>query len=163
MVGLVVDGTPRLGAIYDPETRTTLIAESGAGVIENSLQPLRPQPAPALAWSPFSRIELAGPLAVALGLRGIVLCESVGARAATLARGRACVFASGPCSPKLWDTAAASVLLHEVGATYTDLDLRPLNYRTAELVHPRGAVASLGMDHVEVVAAVRRHLDTERT
>lgn len=165
MAGLVVDGTPQLGAVYDPQTRATLVAEAGGGVMEvgkGLRRELRPVSAEALAWSPFSSIEAAGPMAVALGLREIRICESVGARAIAMARGEAAVFVSGPRSPKLWDSAAASVIVHELGGRYTDFDLRPLEYRTAEVTHPRGAIASLGLDHVEVVAIVRRILGEDR-
>lgn len=162
MVGLVVEGMPRLGVIYDPWSRTSLVAESGEGVHEIAAGS-RIKPAgrheESLAWSPYSRLEAAGPLAVALGLSGIRMFESVGMRAVALARGEACAFASGPDSPKLWDSAAAAVVLNELGGRYTDFDLRDLDYGSSDYTHRRGAVASVGLDHVEVVAAVRRLLD----
>lgn len=162
MVGLVVDGAPHLGVIYDPETRSTIIAEAGEGVWElrdGERKELAPRLSYNLAWSPYSRLEAAGPLAVELRLRGIRMYESVGKRAVALARGEACAFASGPNSPKLWDSAAAAVVVNELGGRYTDFDLRELDYASSDHTHRRGAVASVGMDHVDVVAAVRRILD----
>ncbi|MCC6574942.1 MAG: inositol monophosphatase family protein [Planctomycetes bacterium] len=166
MLGLVVEGTPTLGVVYDACARRTLIAQRSSGVFEfndNRLCELRGSASQRrLMWNPFTRPDAAKPLSRALGLAGFDLCESVGLRACAMARGEAMVFGSGPCSPKLWDSAAAAVFVAELGGQYTDFDLRPLDYRRAEVIHERGAVASVGLNHETVVRAVREALETVR-
>jgi len=163
LIGLVVEGTPRLGVIYDPATRTTVVALHKGGVTEYGRNNRRLgglAHTPQLAWSPFSRPELSQPLAQSLGLSGVTLCESVGMRALALARGEAMVFGSGPRSPKLWDSAAAWVVVHELGGRYTDFDGDMLDYAAPSLLHERGAVASIGLDHHLVVATLRDALQS---
>lgn len=163
LVGLVVEGTPRLGVIYDAAARATFIARKGEGVIDvGASRRLRGARSSRLVWSPFSRPEAAYTVARSLGMHDVGLCESVGLRALEMARGRAAVFGSGPRSPKLWDSAAAWAVVHELGGSYTDFEGAPLRYDGAGVIHERGAVASLGMDHGLVVTAMREALEGVR-
>ncbi len=58
---------------------------------------------------------------------------------------------------KIWDHAAGKLVVEEAGGRVTDVDGRPLDFRTGRtLAANRGVVATSGSIHDEVVAAIRQ-------
>ena len=58
---------------------------------------------------------------------------------------------------KIWDQAAGSLIVQEAGGRVTDLDGRPLDFRTGRtLIDNRGVVATNGLLHQATLEALRR-------
>jgi 3'(2'), 5'-bisphosphate nucleotidase len=55
---------------------------------------------------------------------------------------------------KQWDTCAPEIILHEAGGKLTDLFGRPLRYNSPEVQNRNGIVATNGVAHQEVIAAL---------
>ena len=55
---------------------------------------------------------------------------------------------------KEWDTCAPELIVREAGGLVTDGDGRPLAYNQADVDRPRGIVASNGVSHQALLAAV---------
>jgi len=55
---------------------------------------------------------------------------------------------------KIWDQAAGSLILEEAGGRITDLDGKPLEFRTRVLVNNRGVLASNGHLHEALLKAL---------
>jgi len=56
---------------------------------------------------------------------------------------------------KQWDTCAPEIILHEAGGKITDLFGQPLVYNSPEVQNRNGVVASNGIAHDEIVAALQ--------
>lgn len=82
---------------------------------------------------------------------------------ATVARGHADVYlrmTATNYAEKIWDHAAGVVVVKEAGGEVTDLEGRPLDFsRGQTLSENHGVVASNGILHAKVLAAVREVLD----
>lgn len=157
MVALSVDGTPVLGVVHDPLEQSTWIAAKSCGVSRNGARVKPNSRPPRLIWSPFAAPEGREAIGAALGVSGALNLESLGLRASVMAVDGTGVCGSRPNSPHIWDTAAAWVILNEIGATITDYDGKPLNY-TGDTRHERGVVATLGLDHNQARSLMRAHL-----
>jgi 3'(2'), 5'-bisphosphate nucleotidase len=55
---------------------------------------------------------------------------------------------------KQWDTCAPEVILREAGGKLTDLFGKPLRYNSPEVQNRNGVVASNGVAHAQVIAAL---------
>ncbi len=85
---------------------------------------------------------------------------------AAVARGDAEIYLRLPTKPgyreKIWDHAAGMLVVTEAGGTVTDVAGEPLDFSHGRTLHNnRGIIATGGVDHAQVVAAVRRHVTPE--
>ncbi len=85
---------------------------------------------------------------------------------AAVARGDAEIYLRLPTKPgyreKIWDHAAGMLVVTEAGGTVTDVAGEPLDFSRGRTLHNnRGIIATGGVDHAQVVAAVRRHVTPE--
>ena len=165
MLALVVDGIPSLGLVHDVAVCETVIAVRGHGVFVETQKGSKKIAGPKacrnrLAFNPYASKRLRAYLFKELGFEKSVDVESTGLRAVQMIKGNARMLVSLPNSAKAWDTAPAKVMLTESGATYTDLDGGPLIYYRESPLHPRGAVATIGMNHEKALACVRSVLAT---
>jgi 3'(2'), 5'-bisphosphate nucleotidase len=55
---------------------------------------------------------------------------------------------------KQWDTCAPEIILHESGGKMTDLFGQPLRYNVIEVQNRNGLVASNGVAHEKILAAL---------
>ncbi len=83
---------------------------------------------------------------------------------AALARGEAHIYLRLPSKPgyveKIWDHAAGWLLVQETGGAVTDALGQPLDFAQGmRLEKNRGVVASRGVDHAQLIAAVRDVMD----
>ena len=56
---------------------------------------------------------------------------------------------------KQWDTCAPEIIVREAGGKLTDLFGEPLRYNSAEVQNRNGIVASNGVAHGQVIAALK--------
>jgi 3'(2'), 5'-bisphosphate nucleotidase len=187
-LALVVDGRPVVGALACPnlgpldraptdpaEPGTLFGAQRGAGVWSGQLgQALaklaRPDvPRRRLAESAVAEHanrELQEAVNRALGLTEPPLRVDSQAKYALVARGEASVYLRFPRGEggreKIWDHAAGVVLVEESGGTVTDARGRPLDFGQGRTLAANwGVIASTGMDHAAVLAALHQ-LQAER-
>lgn len=156
-LALVRDGAPQLGIVYDPVRRECFTARRGAGarlngvelnaVVSSGAERAGPRGAlslrETLAIVDFKRLtpELARRLAAAPPYASQRSLGSVALDWCWLAAGRAHVYLHG--RQKLWDYAAGSLILDEVGGHACTLEGEPV-FRAA--IAPRSAVAALDAD-----------------
>ncbi|HEY57369.1 MAG TPA: 3'(2'),5'-bisphosphate nucleotidase [Anaerolineae bacterium] len=102
-------------------------------------------------------------LAEALGVTVEPVCLDSQAKYVLLAAGEGEIYVRllSPQKPdykeKIWDQAAGSLIIQEAGGQVTDLDGRPLNFRTGRsLTDNRGVVATNGVLHRAALEALRR-------
>lgn len=161
-VGLVEDGQPILGVIYNPASNELYYGEKGGGVYFNGQK------------TPTSnRTELAGSVVDASRSerkRGefepfeeLVEVRTMGSIAYKLAR-----VAIGQCDaswsrgPKNeWDICAGVLLIQENGGTVVNLDNHPFTFNNPKTL-VNGIIADNGALHEQVIAALEPHRDTAR-
>lgn len=112
----------------------------------------------ALIWNLFSDERLKECLLRDIDFAGVVEQESTGLRALDLFLGRGCAFLSLPFSAKIWDTVPAHIVMSIVGGSYTDLQGSNISYLGGGIAHSKGALASVGIDHIEFLSSVNRYV-----
>lgn len=157
-LALLRDNKPVLGLVYDPSRQECFSALHGQGAWLNG-QPIKVRvPAPALrccvAIVDFKRLRprLAGRLGVDPPYRSQRSYGSCALDWCWLAVGRAHLYLHG--GQKLWDYAAGSLILQEVGGVFASLDGDPMTYET---LGPASAVAARTPDLYEAWRAWITH------
>jgi myo-inositol-1(or 4)-monophosphatase len=133
-IAVVRDERPVAAALAEPVAKRRFTAAAGSGAFLNG-QPIAPS-----ARDGVTGARLAGPrpLTEAHGRAGAVLLpkvHSLALRFAKVAAGEVdAAFSSGDSHD--WDLAAADLLVHEAGASLTDLDGKAPVYNRPRPVHP---------------------------
>lgn len=163
MVGLVEAGAPVLGVVLDPRSGDLFVAARGRGAwrerggARERLAPRARSGPPRLVVTSSMPEGEGRRLAEALGAGPPHRVHSVGVKIALLATGAYDVYVNThPVS--VWDIAAPAAILAEAGGTYTDLDGRPVVLRAETAKAASGTLATVGRDHMAVLAAVRAAL-----
>jgi 3'(2'), 5'-bisphosphate nucleotidase len=167
MIGLVVDGIPSVGVVFQPEHEVLYAAVRGGGAFIEEFGerwPLRvskeadtPRLRPVVSRS--HRPAILDGMLKALGVQKERVVGSAGLKIALLARGQAEFYLHPAAGPKEWDTCAAEVILCEAGGVMTDCWNRPLAYNQRDVRRPFGVVASNGVCHTKLVEAITCLLD----
>ena len=151
-IGLLKDGVPYLGVIYNPYTDQMFSAEAGQGAFENEARIMSSE-APlslslvSMGTAPYYGEEESGS---AFDLGRWYLSRSIDIRRSGSAAWDFCMTASGRIGlffePRLclWDFTAGSVILSEAGGFTTDLygQALPFTGSSSILAVSRGAAAS---------------------
>ena len=166
-VGLAIDGAPAVGAVYQPITRVMASASRGHGawrVVMGSGDGQRERmhvsataELPALRVG-TSRAYPSAKLMAFLDEHRVASRVAMGAstKLVAVAAGELdCVINMGSGELE-WDTCAPEVIVREAGGAYSDRDGRPFRYNQADPMHHRGSIASNGVCHAAVVAALAR-------
>jgi 3'(2'), 5'-bisphosphate nucleotidase len=160
-IGLVADGTPVLGVVYQPVPDVLHYAARGAGawVVRPEMQPER---LCVSSETDFARMRLAASrnhhsprmktVMRALGLREEIRRGSVGIKTGLIAERQCDLYVHLSPRTKQWDTCAPEAILHEAGGRLTDLWGEPLCYNTEDVQNRNGLVAANGAAHPHVVA-----------
>lgn len=134
-IGLLEDGAPLLGAVYNPWVDRLFLAEAGKGAFENGV-PIHTDPAPlsrslvTMGTAPY----YPGLPDIAFRLAGIYLSRCIDIRRSGSAAWDLCMVASGRTGlyfePKiqLWDYCAGALIAAEAGGTVTDFSGKPLSF-----------------------------------
>ena len=167
-LGLCVEGVPRLGVVSEPGKGFVSWAvhdgqswQHGRRLPDGRELPLQP------THRPIDAIHLIGgkvfpscrqhAIRKALGVdaKRARSVGSVGIRLASVARGDADAYVQAPGKTKMWDTCPPLCLVEAAGGVVTDLRGDALDYRAANVTHPRGVVASHGGCHDEILERLR--------
>ncbi|HET7506054.1 MAG TPA: 3'(2'),5'-bisphosphate nucleotidase CysQ, partial [Kofleriaceae bacterium] len=153
MIGLVRDGRPTVGVVYQPvidrlfwgtpdgshmthEGQTTRLAVSTiTSAAEVRLVASKSQRSPVL-----DRVK------EQLGIANELNLGSVGVKLCVIATGVRDLYVNPAAKTKAWDTCAPEAILVPAGGRLSDLLGNPIDY-TTELAHRRGLVASNGWVH----------------
>ncbi|HEY0189543.1 MAG TPA: 3'(2'),5'-bisphosphate nucleotidase CysQ [Kofleriaceae bacterium] len=157
MIGLVVDGRPAVGVVYQPAIdRLFYGTPAGAfAVYQGETVPLRVSAVAVaadarLVASKSHRSHDIDRVKQQLGISDEVNIGSVGVKLCVIAAGARDLYVSPATKTKAWDTCAPEAILVPAGGRLSDLFGGEIDY--TELPHPRGLLASNGAVHDEVVA-----------
>ncbi|HEX2688353.1 MAG TPA: 3'(2'),5'-bisphosphate nucleotidase CysQ [Kofleriaceae bacterium] len=157
MIGLVCDGKPAVGVVYQPvldrlfygtpdaaqmmyQGETTSLAVSSVSVAADVR----------LVASKSHRSTDIDRVKQQLGVANELNIGSVGVKLCVIAAGMRDLYVNPATKTKAWDTCAPEAILVPAGGRLSDLFGNPIDY-TKELAHHRGLVASNGHVHDEVI------------
>ncbi len=156
MIGLCIDGRPKLGVVHMPaQDRTYWATDDGAFVrVGTTVRPLQVSDVAVaidakLVASKSHRSENLDKIKTELGIHDELNIASVGAKLGVISTGVRDLYVNPATKTKAWDTCGPEAILVRAGGRITDLLGRPIDY--TELKHQRGLVASNGRIHDEVV------------
>lgn len=167
MIGLVVDGVPSVGVVYQPIDGVLYCAATGTGAFIEEFGerwPLRvstetdiPKLRPVVSRS--HRPAILDGMLRSLGVQRERVVGSAGLKVGLLARGQADLYLHPAAGPKEWDTCAPEIILHEAGGVMTDCWNRPLTYNRRDVRRSYGVLATNGVCHEQVTQAIAGILD----
>lgn len=163
-IGLTENGECVLGVVYQPLTGVRYRAVRGGGAwIERPDD--EPRQARVSDHREISQMRLAASrshrsprmdqVVRALGLQAEVLRGSVGIKVGLIVEQQCDLYVHLSPRTKQWDTCAPEIILREAGGSISDLFGRPLAYNKADLQNRNGVVASNGVAHAQIIAALR--------
>ena len=160
MLGLVRDGRPALGVVYQPaQDRMFYATPEGAWVTRGEhVEAMHVSSVAAasdvrLVASKSHRSATIDEVKSRLGITGETNVGSVGVKLCLIALGVHDLYVNPAAKTKAWDSCAPEAILVRAGGRLTDFDGEALDYR-GELAHQRGLIASNGLVHAEVLAKV---------
>ena len=163
MIGLAVRGRAALGAVVMPASGEAAFGRvGGAAFLEDeggarrplTVSGVRDPKEAAILVSRSHRPALVDPLIARLGIAKVVPCGSVGVKVTRIALKQADLYVHGGIGAKRWDSCAPEAVLAAAGGRFTDLNGAPIDYTSADLVLRTGIVATNGLLHEAVLAAV---------
>ena len=166
MIGLAVDGRPRMGVVYLPMDEKLYFAESGCGAYVESgpsrhaLQ-VSAETDPARAVMAASRSHPSVQLQriqEILKIGDVVHAGGVGLKVAMICEGRAHLYIHAGSGTSQWDSCAPQIILQEAHGRMTDTGNRPLDYNTSDTRNTRGILASNGVLHDRALSAAAQVL-----
>jgi 3'(2'), 5'-bisphosphate nucleotidase len=167
MIGLVVDGRPRVGAVAHPLSNRVYGGITGEGAWLRT---------PDGARTPLHTSTLAGPPGIrlvaskthrtpkvdavkrALGIEDEMNVGSVGLKIGLVSEAARDLYVYTGGRTKIWDTCGPEAILHGAGGRMSDLDGEPLVYDGPDLFNRRGIIASNGPLHDFVIKALAPHV-----
>ncbi|HEX8107334.1 MAG TPA: 3'(2'),5'-bisphosphate nucleotidase CysQ [Kofleriaceae bacterium] len=158
MIGLVCDGVPTVGVVYQPVIDRLFhgTPEGAAMVVEGQTRRLAVSSVAAaaevrLVASKSHRSQELDRVKRELGIDNELNVGSVGVKLCMIAAGLRDLYVNPSTRTKAWDTCAPEAILVPAGGRLSDLFGNRIDY-TRELAHHRGLVASNGHVHDEVIA-----------
>lgn len=164
MVGLLKEGKPQAGVVYDPRAQTLFEAERGQGAyLVGPARRVALHVSKRRDWLAMPVITSRGfppeqqrDFELKSGARFLDPINSVGVKVGYLIRQLADVYLNHH-PVHLWDTCAPLVILEEAGGQMTHWDGSPLNYALeGNYSHSQGTVASNGLRHTDLVKLLDR-------
>ena len=164
MIGLLCDGQPALGVVYQPLGGVLYYATAGQGAFrcrgDGAPERLRVSAVRALqavrmvssASHPAPEVQ---EVRAQAGISDELAIGSVGIKLSLIAAGERDLYINPMGRTKLWDTCGPEIILREAGGRLTDTRGEALDYSSAALEHRRGLVASNGLVHDEALARLR--------
>jgi 3'(2'), 5'-bisphosphate nucleotidase len=164
MIGLVVDGRPRVGAVAHPLTGRVYGGVVGVGAWrldpDGARTPLHTStlagpPGIRLVASKTHRTPRVDAIKRALGITDEMNVGSVGLKIGLVSEAVRDLYVYTGGRTKIWDTCGPEAILLGAGGRVTDLDGAPLVYDRPALYNGRGIVASNGALHDFVVETLK--------
>src|SRR5499426_1092875 len=169
-IGLVVDGTPVLGVVYQPTTEKLYYAAHGLGAFLESNSTVRPLHVSTertaarmtMAVSRSHRSARVEAIRERLKIKNVIRMGSVGLKVGAVCEGHAHLYIHTGSRTHLWDTCGPEAILREAGGRMTDIFNNPLNYGGRELRNPNGLIASNGVVHDRAAQVAQSVLESFR-
>jgi 3'(2'), 5'-bisphosphate nucleotidase len=167
MIGLAVDGRPRVGAVAQPLSGRVYGGVVGEGAWRTDPDGTRTRlrtstlagpPGIRLVASKTHRTPRVDAVKRALGITDELNVGSVGLKIGLVSEAERDLYVYTGGRTKIWDTCGPEAILLAAGGRMTDLDGAPLVYDGPELYNRRGIVASNGPLHDFVIAALAPHV-----
>jgi 3'(2'), 5'-bisphosphate nucleotidase len=167
MIGLVENGRPILGVVYQPTTGALYSAAKnlGAYVSQNGAQrrlqvsDVSDISAMTMVVSRSHRAALVDKMKTALGLKKEVSSGSVGLKVGLLVESKCDLYLHPNSKTKEWDTCAPEMILREAGGEITDCWGEPLLYNKKNVYNHKGFVASNGRRHQQILEVIQPYLN----
>lgn len=157
MIGLVCDGAPTVGVVYQPVVdRLYHGTPDGAAMVAGgqtrrlAVSDIAAAADVRLVASKSNRSQELDRVKAELGIANELNIGSVGVKLCVIASGLRDLYVNPATRTKAWDTCAPEAILVPAGGRLSDLFGNPLDY-SRELAHRRGLVASNGKVHDEVI------------
>jgi 3'(2'), 5'-bisphosphate nucleotidase len=157
MIGLVCDGKPTVGVVYQPAIdRLFYGTPAGAVMVHQgetralAVSDVADAASVRLVASKSHRSRELDRVKDELGITNELNIGSVGVKLCVIAAGMRDLYVNPATKTKAWDTCAPEAILAPAGGRLSDLFGNPMDY-TLELAHRRGLVASNGRVHDEVI------------
>jgi 3'(2'), 5'-bisphosphate nucleotidase len=162
-IGLVKEGTPVLGVVYQPAKNKLYYAADGMGaflqegeVIKSLKVSAEETPSKlAMAVSRSHRSANIDGILKRLQIDTLIPSGSVGLKVGLICEGRAHLYVHPGGHTHLWDTCAPEAILREAGGRMTDVSNHPLRYDMAEHRNLNGLAATNGVLHHRVIEATQ--------
>jgi 3'(2'), 5'-bisphosphate nucleotidase len=158
MIGLVCNGVPTVGVVYQPAIDRLFYATPDGGFMTHEGQTTRLAVSTVtssselrLVASKSHRSSDIDRVKQELGIANEVNLGSVGLKLCVIAAGMRDLYVNPAAKTKAWDTCAPEAILVAAGGRLSDVFGRAIDY-TVELAHRRGLVGSNGHAHAEVIA-----------
>jgi len=171
MIGLLIEGQPILGVVYQPTNDLLYYASKGIGAFMNhrgrvtSLHVSDISKASQMCLV-SSRTHLSSKVVAiqqALGISQHLRHGSAGLKVGLVCQQEADVYINTGSMSKEWDVGAPEAILREAGGVISDLRGYPIRYNQEDVHQRHGFVASNGKNHDLVVATIARVLDRGET
>ncbi len=167
MIGLVEDGVPVVGVVYQPIGDILYAASLSKGAFVEEFgerSPLRVSQRLdlrkyRLVVSRSHRPPVVDEIIRTMQLQRERSVGSVGLKIGLIARGQAEFYVHPNPGTKEWDTCAPEVILREAGGRMTDCWGRPLEYNRPDIVRHFGVLGSNRIRHTQLCEIVARVLD----
>jgi len=158
-IGLVVNGTPVVGVVYQPTLNKLYYAAAGFGAFlqaGGSTTPLHVSPEEVasrliIVESRSHRSTRVQAIRQRMRIKESILTGSVGLKVGIVCEGRAHVYVHTGSRTHLWDTCGPEAILREAGGRMTDVQNAPLRYDTSETRNMHGIVVTNGVIHDRIV------------
>lgn len=161
MIGLAIEGRPKVGVVAQPATGALWSGAVGMGAWKEAAQLPRTAIRPAtdagtirLVSSKSHRTDYYARFCQALGITDETRFGSVGLKVALIAEGSRDLYVYPGGQTKIWDSCAPEAILTAAGGRFTDSDGKELCYTEMTLQNARGIVASNGLFHDRALAAI---------
>jgi 3'(2'), 5'-bisphosphate nucleotidase len=161
MIGLRVDGRPKLGAVHAPKVGRSFTGIVGEGSEERRADGTR-RALRVSGRALSSELRVIASIAhrdahLEAAIRALAPQEtlqvgSVGYKVGKIVADEADLYVATTSAISLWDTCAPEAILHGAGGRFLDLDGQPLDYGGPHLNHRRGLLATNGASAEDVVA-----------
>lgn len=162
-IGLTEGGECVLGVVYQPLTGVLYRAVRGGGawVERREVEPERARVSDhtdlatmRLAASRSHRSPRMDRVVQSFGVKQEVRRGSVGIKVGLIVEQQCDLYVHLSPRTKQWDTCAPEIILREAGGKLTDLFGQPLRYNSPEVQNRNGIVASNGVAHPGIIAAL---------
>lgn len=162
MIGLAVDGRPRVGVVFRPVTAELFWGIVGEGAWLGTKEAKRPLRVSGeinpsrlrLVASRSHRDPRVDDVRRRLGISEECRMGSVGLKVGLLVAGQADIYMEPSAMTKAWDSCAPEAILHAGGGRMTDMEGAPLRYIPSEVRNRKGIVATNGACHERVVSEI---------
>ncbi len=162
MIGLVEQGRPVLGAVYQPtEDRLYLGAKGVKAELWQATEARELRVSERDEVASFrlvvsrSHLEpVVDDIRERLGIGEIRQSGSVGLKCGLIARDECDLYIHPSHHTKLWDSCAPQAILEAAGGTMTDIYGKPLEYTSESVQNLSGMLASNGQQHEQIVETI---------